>query len=119
MKNSRMFTICITVCSIVYLWLNSGLDFYAWTRKTNLTKTMNDKGPINYAPLYFMYTVVISTELQYTVSTYNVSQRFIKLNNILKSLLNGSNPSSTDCLRGGPPDTGRVHNNGNSFTFRK
>ncbi|XP_076220699.1 gustatory receptor for sugar taste 43a [Nomia melanderi] len=105
MKNSRMFTICITVCSLAYLWLNSGLDFYAWTRKTNLTKTMDDKGPINYAPLYFMYTVIISTELQYTVATYNVSQRFVKLNNSLKSLLNGSNPSPSDCLKGSPAKT--------------
>lgn len=97
-KNSRLFTIWITVCSLAYLWLNSGIDFYAWTRKSNLSKTMDDKGPMNYAPLYFMYTVIISTELQYTVSTYNVGQRLVKLNNSLRNLLNGSSVS-TDCLK--------------------
>ncbi|XP_043265030.1 gustatory receptor for sugar taste 43a-like [Colletes gigas] len=85
-KKSRRFTICLTVCNIAYLWFNSGLDFYAWDRKTKDNRTMS-KGPINYAPLYLMYTVIISTEIQYTVSTYNVGQRFVNLNNCLESLL--------------------------------
>lgn len=55
---------------------------------------MIGQGPVNYTPLYFMYTVIISTEIQYTVSTYNVGQRFIKLNNSLENLFD--NASMTD-----------------------
>ncbi|XP_076684665.1 gustatory receptor for sugar taste 43a [Andrena cerasifolii] len=89
-KRGRRFTIGITVCSLAYLWLNSSLDFYSWTRKAKDNKMFTDKGPINYAPLYFMYIVIISTEIQYTVSTYNVGQRFVRLNNRLKNLLDRS-----------------------------
>ena len=89
-RTGRRFTIGIIVCSLAYLWLNSCLDFYSWTRKVKDNKLFADKGPINYAPLYFMYIVIISTEIQYTVSTYNVGQRFVTLNNRLKNLLDRS-----------------------------
>ena len=85
-KNARRFTICLTTCSLFYLWFNSTLDFYSWYRKTKVHQTMSDKGPINYAPLYFMYTVIISTEIQYTVSIYNIGERFVRLNNSLRKL---------------------------------
>ncbi|XP_076180926.1 gustatory receptor for sugar taste 43a isoform X2 [Ptiloglossa arizonensis] len=93
-KSSRRFTICLTTCSLGYLWLNSILDYYTWNRKTKDNKEMIGQGPVNYTPLYFMYTVIISTEIQYTVSTYNVGQRFIKLNNSLENLFD--NASMTD-----------------------
>lgn len=56
---------------------------------------ITDKGPINYAPLYLMYTVIISTEIQYTVATYNVGRRFVRLNDNLKSLLDASSNDNT------------------------
>ncbi|XP_026673733.1 gustatory receptor for sugar taste 43a [Ceratina calcarata] len=89
MKKIRRFTIGLTICTLAYLWLNSILDFYSWDRKTTISKAMPDKGPINYAPLYFMYTVIISTEIQYTVCTYNIGKRFARLNSNLNDLLNG------------------------------
>lgn len=89
-KRGQSVTIGITVCSLAYLWLNSSLDFYSWTLKAKDNKMFTDKGPINYAPLYLMYIVIISTEIQYTVSTYNVGQRFVRLNNRLKNLLDRS-----------------------------
>lgn len=57
---------------------------------------ITDKGPINYAPLYLMYTVIISTEIQYTVATYNVGRRFVRLNDNLKSLLDAASNGSND-----------------------
>ncbi|XP_017756033.1 PREDICTED: gustatory receptor for sugar taste 43a-like [Eufriesea mexicana] len=102
-KKARRFTISVTVCSLAYLWVNSILDFYTWSRKTRVSNnTMTGKGPINYAPLYFMYTVIISTEIQYTISTYNVGQRFIRLNSNLKALFdanNNSNDNANDYFR--------------------
>ncbi|XP_003701221.2 gustatory receptor for sugar taste 43a isoform X2 [Megachile rotundata] len=85
-KNARRFTIVLTACSLFFLWFNSTLDFYTWDRKTRVQETMSDKGPLNYASLYFMYTVIIMTEIQYTVSTYNIGLRFVRLNNALLNL---------------------------------
>lgn len=102
-KKPRRFTIGVTVCSLAYLWINSILDFYTWSRKTRVSNnTTTGKGPINYAPLYFMYTVIISTEIQYTISTYNIGQRFIRLNSSLKALFdanNNGNDNANDYLR--------------------
>lgn len=48
---------------------------------------MNDKGPINYVPLYFMYIIIVMKEVQYAVVTYNVGQRFLRLNKSLENIL--------------------------------
>ncbi|KAK1116530.1 hypothetical protein K0M31_018992 [Melipona bicolor] len=96
-KRARKFTIYLTICSLAYLWFNSIIDFYTWNRKTE-NKMITDKGPINYAPLYLMYTVIISTEIQYTVATYNVGRRFVRLNDNLKSLLDASNSSNDNAI---------------------
>ncbi|KOC67773.1 Putative gustatory receptor 43a [Habropoda laboriosa] len=95
-KKSRRFTIVLIACSLVYLWSASILDFYTWRRKTKVHETMPDKGPINYTPLYLMYTVIISTELQYTIATYNIGQRFVCLNNSLRNLFNSGNDDHND-----------------------
>ncbi|XP_050597291.1 gustatory receptor for sugar taste 43a-like [Bombus affinis] len=96
-KKARRFTICLTICSLVLLWFNSCLDFYSWSRKTK-NETLTDKGPINYAPLYVMYTVIISTEIQYSVATYNIGQRFVRLNSSLKSMLDTNNSNNDDAI---------------------
>ncbi|XP_060829887.1 gustatory receptor for sugar taste 43a-like isoform X1 [Bombus pascuorum] len=96
-KKARRFTICLTICSLVYLWFNSILDFYSWSRKTK-NETITDKGPINYAPLYVMYTVIISAEIQYSVATYNIGQRFVRLNSSLKSMLDANNSNNDDAI---------------------
>lgn len=109
-KVARRFTIVLTICSLSYLWFNSIIDFYTWNRKTKVNnKAMTSKGPINYAPLYFMYTIIISTEIQYTVSTYNIGQRFIRLNTSLKDLFNANsnnNDNAMDYFRK-CPETGK------------
>lgn len=92
-SKARRFAIGLMTCSLGYLWLNSALDFYTWKRKTEVNSTMTSKGPINYAPLYFMYTVIISTEIQYAVSTYNVEQRFVALNSSLGRLFTSNDNS--------------------------
>nr|XP_033337492.1 gustatory receptor for sugar taste 43a-like isoform X1 [Megalopta genalis]XP_033337493.1 gustatory receptor for sugar taste 43a-like isoform X1 [Megalopta genalis] len=104
-RKTRLFTICLTVCSLAYLWFNSILDFSTWTRHTKISRPLTDKGPINYAPLYFMYTVIISTELQYSVSTYNLSQRFVRLNNSLRNLLDSGILSSVVYSSANPIET--------------
>ncbi|XP_050492519.1 gustatory receptor for sugar taste 43a-like isoform X3 [Bombus huntii] len=94
-KKARRFTICLTICSLVYLWFNSSLDFYSWSRKAK-SQTFADKGPINYAPLYVMYTVIISAEIQYSVATYNIGQRLVRLNSSLKSMLDTNNTNNSN-----------------------
>ncbi|XP_024880096.1 gustatory receptor for sugar taste 43a-like [Temnothorax curvispinosus] len=88
-KKIRRYTILLTLCSLLYSIVLSCLDIYTWNYEVKLNKKLNDKGPINYVPLYFMYIVIIMMEVQYAVATYNVCQRFCKLNknveNILKS----------------------------------
>ncbi|CAL7942740.1 unnamed protein product [Xylocopa violacea] len=102
-KNARRFTIGLTICSLAYLWLNSILDFYTWDHETRVSNKMTTgKGPINFAPLYFMYTVNISVEIQYTVSTYIIGQRFVRLNERLGELFSNNNNNNNN------------NNNGNS-----
>ncbi|XP_071650660.1 gustatory receptor for sugar taste 43a-like isoform X2 [Temnothorax longispinosus] len=88
-KKIRRYTILLTLCSLLYSIVLSCLDIYTWNYEAKLNKKLNDKGPIDYVPLYFMYIVIIMMEVQYAVATYNVCQRFCKLNknveNILKS----------------------------------
>ncbi|XP_076652990.1 gustatory receptor for sugar taste 43a [Halictus rubicundus] len=120
-RKNRLYTIYLAVCSLTYLWFSSIVDFCAWTRQTNAAKQLPDKGPINYAPLYFMYTVIISTELQYSVATYNLSQRFVKLNGNLKNLLDSSVSSSVAYSLAHPAETavGNVQDRGLNTVSRR
>lgn len=45
-----------------------------------------------------MYTVIISTEIQYSVATYNIGQRLVRLNSSLKSMLNTNNSNNDDAI---------------------
>jgi len=88
-KKIRRHTILLTLCSLLYSIVISCLDVYAWTYEVNKkrNKKLNDKGPINYVPLYFMYIVIIMMEVQYAIATYNVCQRFCRLNKSLENIL--------------------------------
>lgn len=85
-KKIRRYTILLTLSSLSYSILISCLDVYTWSQ-VKLDKKMNDKGPLNYLPLYFMYIVIIMMEVQYAVATYNVGQRFVRLNKSLENIL--------------------------------
>ncbi|XP_018305842.1 gustatory receptor for sugar taste 43a-like [Mycetomoellerius zeteki] len=87
-KKIRRYTILLTLWSLLYSIIISSLDIYTWNYKTKLNKKLNDKGPINYVPLYFMYIVIIMMEVQYAVVVYNVSQRFCRLNKNLENIFN-------------------------------
>ncbi|XP_011686318.1 PREDICTED: gustatory receptor for sugar taste 43a isoform X2 [Wasmannia auropunctata] len=86
-KKIRRYTILLTLCSLLYSIIISCLDIYTWHYEVKLNKKLNDKGPINYVPLYFMYIVIIMMEVQYAVATYNVYQRFCRLNKNLENIL--------------------------------
>lgn len=86
-RKIRRYTILLTVSSLSYSILISCLDIYTWGQ-VKLEK--EDKGPLNYLPLYFMYIVIIMMEVQYAIATYNVGQRFLRLNTSLGNILKGS-----------------------------
>nr|ALG36127.1 gustatory receptor 3 [Sclerodermus sp. MQW-2015] len=86
-RRTRKFSIILTAFTLIYLLMISSLDICIWDRASRQTKKMIDKGPINYSPLYFMYVVIIIMEIQYAVSTYNIGQRFIRLNKCLENVL--------------------------------
>ncbi|XP_036148753.1 gustatory receptor for sugar taste 43a-like [Monomorium pharaonis] len=85
-KKIRRYTISLTLCSLFYSIVISCLDIYAWNNEVKLNKKLNEKGPINYVPLYFMYIVIMMMEVQYAVAAYNVYQRFCKLNKNLENI---------------------------------
>ncbi|KYN44477.1 hypothetical protein ALC56_01075, partial [Trachymyrmex septentrionalis] len=87
-KKIRRYTILLTLCSLLYSIIISCLDIYTWNYETKLNRKLDDKGPINYVPLYFMYIVIIMMEVQYAVVVYNVSQRFCRLNKNLENIFN-------------------------------
>ncbi|XP_012270798.1 gustatory receptor for sugar taste 43a [Orussus abietinus] len=86
-KKTCRFAIIIIVCTLTYLITISIVDIYTWDFQAKKNKKMHDKGAINYAPIYFMYTIVIIMELQYTLATYNIGIRFARLNKNLENLL--------------------------------
>lgn len=48
---------------------------------------MANKGPINYTPIYILYIMALVIEIQYSVSTYNLGERFTRLNKNLETLI--------------------------------
>lgn len=86
-KKTRRYTIVLSACALTYLVIITSLDMCWWDLYSKANKKMNDKGPINYFPLYIMYTIIIILEIQYSLITYNVCQRFIRLNKCLEGIL--------------------------------
>ncbi|KAM0728547.1 Gustatory receptor for sugar taste 43a [Formica fusca] len=81
------YTILLTLCSLSYSIILSCLDIYTWNHEVKLNKKLDDKGPLNYLPLYFMYVVIIMMEVQYAIIVYNVGQRFFRVNKSLENIL--------------------------------
>ncbi|XP_011306497.1 uncharacterized protein [Fopius arisanus] len=86
-KKTRRFAIIISTSALCYLITISSLDIYVWDVQTKLKRKMADKGPINYSPIYFLCMQALVIEIQYTVTTYNLNERFLRLNKNLESLL--------------------------------
>ncbi|KAL6448036.1 hypothetical protein ACFW04_000227 [Cataglyphis niger] len=86
-KKLQRYTILLTLCSLSYSIILSCLDIYTWNYEVKLSKKLDDKGPLNYLPLYFMYVVIIMMEVQYAIIVYNVGQRFFRVNKSLENIL--------------------------------
>ncbi|KAF7403998.1 hypothetical protein HZH68_006792 [Vespula germanica] len=86
-KKTRRCSIVLVTCALTYLIILSSLDICWWDRDSKANKKMKDKGAINYLPLYIMYMIIIILEIQYSLITYNVYQRFVRLNKCLESIL--------------------------------
>ncbi|THK33162.1 gustatory receptor 3, partial [Diachasma alloeum] len=86
-RKTRRFAIIISAGALVYLITISSLDIYVWDMQTKLKRKMADKGPINYSPIYFLYMQALMIEIQYTITTYNLNERFLRLNKNLENLL--------------------------------
>ncbi|CAD6240592.1 GSCOCT00008863001.2-RA-CDS [Cotesia congregata] len=89
-KKTQRFAIILSISTIVFLIILASLDIYSWDLQTKMKRKMPDKGPINYSPLYFFYLQALFTEIQYTIATYNLCERFIRLNKNLENLLKNS-----------------------------
>ncbi|KAK2585409.1 hypothetical protein KPH14_010080 [Odynerus spinipes] len=97
LKKTRRYTIALTACTLPYLLITSSLDMYWWDCDSKANRKMDDKGPINFFPIYIMYTIIIILEIQYSLVTYNVGQRFVRLNKCLENIL--KNGKMTDHFR--------------------
>ncbi|XP_072745372.1 gustatory receptor for sugar taste 43a-like [Anoplolepis gracilipes] len=89
-KKLQRCTILLTLCSISYSIILSCLDFYAWNCRVKQNKKIDDKGPLNYFLLYFMYIVIIMMEIQCAIIVYNVGQRFSRVNKSIENILKSS-----------------------------
>ncbi|XP_047352202.1 gustatory receptor for sugar taste 43a-like isoform X1 [Vespa velutina] len=86
-KKTRRYTIVLFGCAFTYLFIITSLDMCWWDHYSKANKKMSDKGPFNYTPLYIMYMIIIILEIQYSLITYNVCQRFVRLNKCLEGIL--------------------------------
>ncbi|XP_025261972.1 gustatory receptor for sugar taste 43a [Camponotus floridanus] len=89
-KKLQRYTILLTICSLSYCIIVSYLDVRSWNYKVQLNKKLDNTGPFNYLPLYFMYITIIMMEVQYSIIVYNVSQRFFRINKTLENILKSS-----------------------------
>jgi len=89
-KKTRRHTIFLSLSSLFCCILISCLDIYAWHYEAKLNKELSNESPINYLSLYFMYIIIIMMEVQYAIVTYNVGQRFSRLNTSLENMLKSS-----------------------------
>ncbi|XP_034948469.1 gustatory receptor for sugar taste 43a-like [Chelonus insularis] len=94
LKKTRRFAIILATATIICFIILASLDIYVWDAQTKAKRKMSDKGPINYTPVYFLYFQALMIEIQCTIATYNLNERFIRLNknleNLLKSMKNTS-----------------------------
>lgn len=74
----------------------SSLDIYTWDLATKIKRKLPDKGPINYSPIYFLYLQALIIEIHYTIATYNLNERFVRLNKNLENLLKNEKISNQD-----------------------
>ncbi|XP_043500806.1 gustatory receptor for sugar taste 43a-like [Polistes fuscatus] len=86
-KKTRRYTIILVTCALTYITIISGLDTYWWNRDSKTNKKMKNKGAVNYMPLYIMYMIIVVLEVQYSIITYNVGQRFVRLNKCLEGIV--------------------------------
>ncbi|XP_057319223.1 gustatory receptor for sugar taste 43a-like isoform X2 [Microplitis mediator] len=89
-KKTQRFAIILSSCTMIFFIALACLDIYSWDLQTKMKRKMPDKGPINYSPLYFFYFQALLIEIQYTIATYNLNQRFVRLNKNLENLLKSS-----------------------------
>lgn len=89
-RKLRRYTILLTLCTLSYSIIISCLDVHTWNFEVKLSKKPDNKGPLNYLPLYFMYLIIIMKEVQYAIITHNVGQRFCRLNKCLENILKSS-----------------------------
>ncbi|XP_058795443.1 gustatory receptor for sugar taste 43a-like [Phymastichus coffea] len=87
-SNLRKLSVTVISCNIAYLIITSSLDIFS--RSISATdesgEVSGDKGPINYIPIYFMYLVIVTFEVQYAVVLFNIGERFLKLNQVVEHL---------------------------------
>ncbi|XP_029178945.1 gustatory receptor for sugar taste 43a-like [Nylanderia fulva] len=89
-KKLQRVTIILTFVSLSYTIILSSLDVYVWRHEVKQNKKLDDTGPFNYLPLYFMYIVSVMMELQFAIIVYNVGQRFFRINKSLENILKNS-----------------------------
>ncbi|XP_020277873.1 gustatory receptor for sugar taste 43a-like isoform X2 [Pseudomyrmex gracilis] len=89
-RKLRRYTILLTLCTLSYSIIISCLDVHTWNFEVKLSKKPDNKGPLNYLPLYFMYLIIVMMEVQYAIITHNVGQRFCRLNKCLENILKSS-----------------------------
>ncbi|XP_029179082.1 gustatory receptor for sugar taste 43a-like [Nylanderia fulva] len=90
-KKLQRVTIILTLVSLSYTIILSGLDVYTlWKYEIQQNKKLYDVGPLKHLPLYFMYIVNVMMELQFAIIMYNVGQRFFRLNKSLENILKSS-----------------------------
>jgi gustatory receptor len=84
-KRLRMLSIIMIFSTFIYLGILSLLDYVCWSLSYNSSRIhiFNDKGPINYCPLYFMYIIIMTFEMQYALILFNVGERFLKINTLI------------------------------------
>ncbi|KAK0095501.1 hypothetical protein PV326_008166 [Microctonus aethiopoides] len=92
-KKTQRFAIILITCTFIYFITLACLDVYAWSIQIEMKRKMSDKGPINYSPIYFLYFQALMIEIQYTIATYNLNERFLRLNKNLENLIKNHSKS--------------------------
>lgn len=87
MKKTRKFCIILLLGSLISCNLLSIFDYWVWDIRFKKGSEFNDKGPVNYIPLYFLDVPVMLMEIQIALAAYSLGQRIARLNKSLGNML--------------------------------
>lgn len=85
-KKIYKFTVILISCVLLFENVILILNYYTWHLHFK-TNNIKDSGIITYLPVYLLNVLVVIFDVQCALMTYNLGERFARLNRKLESVM--------------------------------